>query len=223
MEKSTNMIRKRILIITGGYIEDGFLESLLLKESYSMSIAVDRGLLAVDSLKIKPDYIIGDFDSVPLEILSKYKDKAIPIEKYPAMKDKTDTQIAFEMALTYKPFLIDLVGATGSRMDHTISNINLLMLALNQGISARILDPNNKIYLKNNSFTINKSNQYGDFISLLPFTFQVKGIRLHGFKYPLNNITLSAGSSLGISNELILEEGSVEFEDGILAVYETKD
>ena len=43
------------------------------------------------------------------------------------MKDKTDTHIAFEMALSYKPSVIDLIGATGSRMDHTISNIDLLM------------------------------------------------------------------------------------------------
>lgn len=223
MDKSTAINNKRILIITGGYIDEEFLESLLLKEQYSMIIAADRGLLTVDRLKLKPDYILGDFDSVPLELLSEYKDKEITIETFPTMKDRTDTHIAFERALEYKPSLIDLVGATGSRMDHTISNMDLLMLALDQGISARILDTNNKIYLKNESFIINKYDQHGDFISLLPFSLQVKGLELHGFKYPLNGITLTAGSSLGISNELMSEEGRVEFEKGILAVFETKD
>ena len=223
MYKSTEVNDIRILIITGGHIDEEFLRSLLDKEMYSLIIAVDRGLLMADRLNVEPDYIVGDFDSVPMNLLNEYKTKGIPIETFPRMKDKTDTHIALEMALTHKPLLIDLVGATGSRMDHTISNMDLLMLALNQGICARILDNNNKVYLMKNSFTINKKNQYGDFISLLSFSYQVKGLKLNGFKYPLNGITLTAGSSLGISNELVSDEGRVEFDEGILAVFETKD
>lgn len=223
MYKSTEVNDIRILIITGGHIDEEFLRSLLDKEMYSLIIAVDRGLLMADRLNIHPDYIVGDFDSVPMNLLNEYKTKGIPIETFPRMKDKTDTHIALEMALTHNPLLIDLVGATGSRMDHTISNMDLLMLALNQGICARILDSNNKVYLMKNSFTINKKNQYGDFVSLLSFSYQVKGLKLNGFKYPLNGITLTAGSSLGISNELVSDEGRVEFDEGILAVFETKD
>lgn len=223
MKKSTEVMNEKILLITGGNIEEAFLEDLLMNEKYSLIIAADRGLLTADKLNIKPDYIIGDFDSVPPYLLSEYKTKDIPIETFPRMKDKTDTHIAFEMALKRNPSSIDLVGAIGSRMDHTIANIDLLLSALNQGVSARILDGYNNIYLKNNSFIIDKKNQHGDFISLLPFSYQVKGLRLYGFKYPLNGITLTHGSSLGISNELEAEEGRVEFEEGILAVFETKD
>lgn len=220
---STESNNKKILIVTGGYLEEEFLQTLLSKEKYSIIIAADRGLLALDILSIKPDYILGDFDSVPLDVLAKYKGKTIPIDIYPSMKDKTDTHIAFEKALSLNPSIIDLVGATGSRMDHTISNIDLLMLALNQGVSARILDSNNKIYLKKDSFSIYKEGQHGDFISLLSFSFQVNGLKLHGFRYPLDGITLEAGSSLGVSNELVSEEGRVEFDDGVLLVLETKD
>ncbi len=223
MYKSTEVNDIRILIITGGHIDEEFLRSLLDKEMYSLIIAVDRGLLMADRANVQPDYIVGDFDSVPMNLLNEYKTKGIPIETFPRMKDKTDTHIALEMALTHNPLLIDLVGATGSRMDHTISNMDLLLLALDQGICARILDTNNKIYLMRDSFVINRNNQHGDFISLLPFSFRVKGLKLNGFKYPLNGITLTAGSSLGISNELISEEGRVEFDEGILAVFETKD
>ena len=143
MGYSTETNNKRILIISGGYIDEDFLKSLLDKEKYSLIIAADRGLLSADRLNARPDYIVGDFDSVPKEILSKYKAEEIPIETFPRMKDKTDTHIAFDMALTHNPWSIDLVGATGSRLDHTISNIDLLMLAENQGICASILDSNN--------------------------------------------------------------------------------
>lgn len=223
MEKSTHINHCKILIITGGYIDENFLKSLILKEKYSMFIAADRGLLAADRLGIQLDYILGDFDSVPSELLSKYKTQSIPIKSYPRMKDKTDTQIAFEMALSYHPLSIDMVGATGTRMDHTMSNMDLLMIAVNQEVDARILDVNNCIYLKRKNFVIKKEDQHGDYISLLAFSYRVKGLSLNGFKYPLDDITLSATSSLGISNELVEDEGRVEFEEGILAVFETKD
>lgn len=223
MNKPTQLNEKKILIITGGYVDEEFVKSLLLQEEYSIIIAADRGLLTVDRLKLEPDYILGDFDSVPRGVLLKYKDKAIPIETFPTMKDKTDTHIAFEKALELNPSLVDLVGATGTRLDHTLSNMDLLMLALDKGVCARILDFNNKIYLKRKSFIVNKRDQHGDFISLLSFSLQVKGLRLEGFKYPLDGITLKAGSSLGVSNELISEEGRVEFDEGILAVFETRD
>jgi thiamine pyrophosphokinase len=199
------------------------LKSLIDQVNYSLVFAVDRGLLAADKLKIEPDYILGDFDSVPEDILLKYRTMSIPIISFPKMKDKTDTQIAFEKAIEHNAKVIDLVGATGSRMDHTMANMDLLMLGLEWGISASILDPNNKIYLKKESFVIRKDDQHGDFISLLPFSFQVKELVLKGFKYPLDGIVLTAGSSLGISNELIEDQASVEFEEGILAVFETRD
>ncbi|MDI9508343.1 MAG: thiamine diphosphokinase [Clostridiales bacterium] len=215
--------QNKILILTGGDIDQSFLKSLIDQVNYSLVFAVDRGLLAADKLKIEPDYILGDFDSVPEDILLKYRTMSIPIISFPKMKDKTDTQIAFEKAIEHNAKVIDLVGATGSRMDHTMANMDLLMLGLEWGISASILDPNNKIYLKKESFVIRKDDQHGDFISLLPFSFQVKELVLKGFKYPLDGIVLTAGSSLGISNELIEDQASVEFEEGILAVFETRD
>lgn len=212
-----------VLIITGGYIDETFLKTLVIEERYSIIIVADRGLLAADNLQLPIDYILGDFDSVPPDILSKYKAGATPIKTYPSKKEKTDTEIALELALEKKPSRVDLVGATGSRIDHTMANMDLLMKAINQNVNARIIDTNNRIYLKKQSFIIKKDEQYGDYISLLPFSFQIKGLTLKGFKYPLDSITLTAGSSLGISNEIIDEEGSVEFEDGILAVFETID
>ena len=169
------------------------------------------------------DFILGDFDSVPANLLSEYKNSASKILRFPSKKDKTDTEIALELALEQKPGIIDLIGATGSRMDHTMANIHLLMPALEQRVNAKILDPNNKIYLKNQSFTIKKDEQYGDYISLLPFSSKIEELTLRGFKYPLDGITLRAGSSLAISNEIMDEVAYVEFKEGILVVFETRD
>jgi thiamine pyrophosphokinase len=213
----------KILIITGGQVDEAFLKERVEQEAYSMIIAADHGLLAADRLKLTLDYIVGDFDSVPEQVLAGYRETSTPIKTFPTEKDKTDTQIAIELALMHNPSELHLIGATGSRLDHTLANLHLLLLPLQLKVDACILDKNNKIYLRQESFTLLKSRQYGDYISFLPFTGNVNGLTLIGFKYPLNHITLSAGSSLAISNEIAKEEAGVELTEGILVVFETRD
>lgn len=213
----------KILIITGGRIEDSFLVDLVKKGQYSKIIAADHGLMAADRLGLTLDYIVGDFDSVSEAVLKKYHEISTPIQTFPTEKDKTDTQIAIELALMHNATAIDIVGATGSRLDHVLANIHLLLLPMQLNIKACILDTNNRIYLQNQSFTIHKEGQYGDYVSLLPFTEKVSGLTLNGFKYPLNQITYNAGSSLGISNEIKDEAAKVEISEGILIVIESRD
>jgi thiamine pyrophosphokinase len=213
----------KVLILTGGQIEETLLKNRLAEEQYSMIIAADHGLNIADQINLSLDYIVGDFDSVSETILEKYRKISTPIQTFPKEKDKTDTQIAIELALMNNATAIDLIGATGTRLDHTIANIHLLMLPMQLNINVCILDSHNKIYLKRKSFTIIKDRQYGNYVSLLPFNEQVTGLTLKGFKYPLNSITLSPGSSLGISNEILEEEAAVEFTNGILLVVESRD
>lgn len=219
MEKEAN----KILIITGGQVKEEFLRQLVREECFTMIIAADHGLIAVDQLGIPLDYIVGDFDSVPEEILMKYRRSSTPIETFPREKDKTDTQIAIELALSHHATSIMIVGATGSRLDHMIANIHLLLLPMQKNIDACIIDGNNKVYLKQENFQIEKIKQHGDYVSLLPFSEEVRDLTLVGFKYPLNSIILTAGNSLGISNEIVADIASVTFSTGTLLVIESRD
>lgn len=219
MEQKEN----KILIITGGCVDDAFLSDCLLQEQYSMIIAADSGLAAADRLNIELDYIVGDFDSVSETVLQKYRKLSTPIKTFPKEKDKTDTQIAIELALMNHAVHLDIIGATGSRLDHVLANIHLLLLPMQLKVRASLIDGNNRIYLKQESFTLKKQEQFGDYVSLLPFTEKVRGLTLRGFKYPLNQIVLTSGNSLGISNEIVEEEASVEFTEGILLVIESRD
>lgn len=212
-----------ILIITGGQVDDGFLSELLVKKQYKLKIAADHGLMAADRLNIALDYIVGDFDSVSETVLKKYHNKSVQVKTFPKEKDKTDSEIALELALLHQAASIDIIGATGSRMDHVLANIHLLRIPMQLGIDACILDLNNKIYLKDKSFTIAKDKQFGNFVSLLPYGDRVSGLTLKGFKYPLDHIIYPAGSSLGISNEICEPEALIELSEGILIVIESKD
>ncbi len=216
-------MEKKVLIITGGQVEEAFLTELLAKNKYDRIIAADRGLMMADKLKLIPHAILGDFDSVPDEILELYQGRDIPVYTFPKEKDKTDTQIAIELALEMEASDIHVVGGTGSRLDHTLANLHLLLIPLQHGVNACILNANNKLYLKKESFTIRQEEQFGSYVSLLPFTEQVRGVTLKGFKYPLNEVVLSLGSSLGISNEITSALAEVRLSEGILLVMESRD
>lgn len=217
--------KKRILIITGGSISEEFASEYLKEQDFHTVIAVDSGLITAYKLGIAVDYILGDFDSVPGNILNDYRSKfrnAI-IQEYNPEKDATDTHIALNVSLELGADEIVLLGATGTRIDHMLANIHLLYLPLNKNIKASIVDEHNKIYMINKNTTIYKAKLHGPYLSVQPFTEKVTGITLKGFKYPLNNYTMYIGDSLGVSNEVVNEQADIILNEGILIIIEAKD
>ena len=187
-------------------------------------IAGDRGLEALYQLKIVPNHIVGDFDSVSPEILEFYKNQSqIIFHTYHPEKDNTDTDIALKLAISLKSSEITIMGALGRRMDHAIANIHILKDALETNIPCQILDEHNRIYLINKEITLEKDKIYGKYISLIPLTSEVEGLTLTGFKYPLNNYDLPIGTSLGVSNEIVENIAQIKMKKGILIVIESKD
>lgn len=187
-------------------------------------IAGDRGLEALYQLKIIPNHVVGDFDSVSPEILKFYKKQSqIIFHTYHAEKDNTDTDIALNLAIQLKSSKITILGALGRRMDHALANIHILKDGLEANIPCQIIDEHNRIYLINTSIQLEKDKIYGKYVSLIPLTSTVEGLTLAGFKYPLHDYTLPIGTSLGISNEIVTDTAHIEMKNGILIVIESRD
>lgn len=117
---------------------------------------------------------------------------------------------------------ITIIGAIGTRIDHTIANIHILKEALDKNIKARIINKNNEIWLTNKDEEIEKNDQY-KYISVIPLTNTVTGLTITGMKYPLKNYTLSIGNSLGISNEQIEKKATIQLKTGILIIIKSRD
>ena len=62
----------KTLIVSGGNVEKDFFYEIYLNNKFDYIIASDRGLEILDKFNIKPNYIIGDFDSIDKKILNKY-------------------------------------------------------------------------------------------------------------------------------------------------------
>lgn len=213
---------KNVLIVTGGNIDLELLERQIALEGSLYIIGVDRGIESLSKLNIKPDLVIGDFDSVSDGIGAIYANSPDAVILSPE-KDLTDTHAAVLEALKLKPDKITMIGATGTRIDHMLGSIALLKLCLDSGVEAVIVDGNNKIRMIDKQLKIRRDNLYGKYISCIPFSDRVTGINLTGFKYNLKDASMIKEETIGISNELGEEEGHITVGTGYLLVMETKD
>ncbi len=217
---------KTCLIVTGGKLDLAFAQSFLQKNHPDKIIAVDGGLESVDALGLVPDYIVGDFDTAKTSVIEKYRQLPFIVwEQHKPEKNETDTELARSRALTLGCSRIIFLGATGGRMDHMLGNLHALYACLERGIEAWIIDRQNRIYLLDEGKTFYRDSVFGTYISFLPYTEEVKGITLQGFKYPLDHKDIRRGWEVGlcISNELAEDQAKIVFDEGILICIESCD
>lgn len=192
----------RAVIIGSGSIRDyEYIRSKIRSDDYT--ICADGGYDHAVKLGITPDILIGDFDSV-----LKLPEETKKI-KYPARKDFTDGEIAVRYAVEHGYDDVLLLGMTGDRADHTITDI----LLLSQCKNGCILDDNNEIYMLRSSITI--SGQAGDTVSIVPVGGDLDGVTTENLEYPLNNEALHFGESRGVSNVMCGNSCTVTVKNGI--------
>lgn len=216
---------KKALLISGGPVDLDFLRDYLSKERFDMVVCADAGMDAAYQLGMKPDHILGDFDSASQETLSYFRKQGCPIETFPAQKDATDTELALDFILSELAEKIVIVGATGRRLDHFLGNLHILHKAVEAGVVCSLVDPYNRITMTDHPMNLYREQLYGSYISLFPFAGPVGGLCLSGFAYEVEDFTLKPGSSRGISNELAQgkNEAKIRFTDGILLVIESRE
>lgn len=213
----------KTVIVAGGTIDTGFSLDFCKKENFKYIIGVDAGTKFLYENSIRPDVIVGDFDSLSPEILFYYEESGIPVRRFQPQKDASDMEIAVKTALDAGSTQLYILGGTGTRLDHVLSNIQTLAIPEKLGVRSFLIDANNRIRLLMQPLTIKKEQQFGKYVSFFPLTTVVTGVCLEGFAYPLNNHTFTSEDSLGVSNEIKEEEVRIAFKEGILIMVESRD
>ncbi len=191
-------------------------------EQCELIVGVDKGCNYLFDAKVKPNYIVGDFDSSNLEIIDEMVKQGVVKYQYQCEKNFTDSEEAFELAASKNAKKITFLGATGQRFDHTLGNLGLLLKALNVGIYSEIVDDRNKMFLINKNTVVKRDNEY-KYISFLAYNNTVEEFSIKGAKYNLDKYTLEIGDSRTVSNEFITEEINLEISNGIILVIYSKD
>ncbi|ODM25597.1 thiamine pyrophosphokinase [Clostridium sp. Bc-iso-3] len=208
------------LIVCNGSIIDYSYHRKFFDEA-DFIVCADGGALHLQKLGIKPDVLLGDFDSIEEGYLEYYREQKVTILKYPTEKNMTDTELAVDTAIErgYKDIVI--IGGTGTRLDHTLSNIFLLRQMLDRGVRGRIVNEYNEIFLIDDCTEVKAEEGY--YLTLLPLTSKVEGITTKGLYYPLKGETIEMGSTRGVSNCFVSQEAQISITSGVLMVIKTRD
>lgn len=191
-----------------------------------LTIAADKGVENALAAGIRIDRILGDFDSIDRETLRTVREQHLPETDFPPEKDFTDTELALALAMDEAgpDGEILVLGASGSRLDHTMANIFLLKQPTDRGLTCTMRDDHNRIRLLKGpaDMTIVHDPEW-PYISLLPVFGYAEGVTLEGFAYPLEKAVMEPGVSLGVSNQLRQEQGKISVEKGYVLVIRACD
>jgi len=201
------------LIFAGGNITDyDFIEKY--EGFYDIIICADSGALHALNAGLKPDYLIGDMDSISEDVMERVKKLNTEIICYPKEKDFTDTELALEYALKLGVKSAVILAGVGTRPDHSLANIFLLVRYLEKGIDLVIADRDFEIFVIRGEKEIN--GEKGGILSLIPLKGDAEEIYTEGLYYPLRGESLLFGTSRGISNVFIKEKAKIKVGRGIL-------
>jgi thiamine pyrophosphokinase len=208
-------VKKRAVIFANGVINN-LDDALSLLLPGDILIAADGGGRHCRQLGLRPDILIGDFDSLDQPELEAFQAAGAEIIRHPARKDYTDLELAIRHAQVIEVDEILVLGALGARWDQTMANLLLPAAADFAETPIRLMDGVQEVLLVRGGDELEIRGQPGNTVSLIPLGNDARGITTHGLEYPLNNETLYFGATRGISNALLGQSASVKVEAGLL-------
>ena len=164
-------------------------------------VVLDEAIHRVMDMGMKADVLLGDFDRAAdggdLD-LEAVRAAQYPIEIVPAPdQNKTDLEKGIDFLIERGFPAVNIVWATGRRMDHTITNLTNIV-RFKSKIKVTLIDDYSVVYPLVGKFE--KWYAKGTPISLIPVG-TVTGIQTEGLLYNLHNESLTIGYRTGSSNE----------------------
>lgn len=176
-------------------------------------ICADGGVDTALRYGIKPDLIIGDFDSLqgPLP-------QGVEVVRLKPEKDETDIHAAIREGIRRGCTDFALLGATGGRLDHSFANFCLLQYLVSQGCRAVLADESSRIFLMPGG-RLNLTKMIGSIVSVFPFGGAMCTVSYEGMKYPLSEHPLYSDNPLGVSNEIVSDAAQIVVHTGNALVF----
>lgn len=186
----------------------------------SFIISADKGWRIAEKHGIQPDLYIGDWDSSDMPNADISKVITLPTEK-----NDTDTHYAAKWAVKHGYEKIIITGATGGRLDHTAANINTLFYLTKNCKEAKLYSENETVMICKSGCTVGfeKAEYENSYISVFPYGKRAFGVTEKGFKYPLENASLSSSYPIGVSNRISEKNAYISVKNGDLLIIAQKE
>ena len=201
---------RRCVIIGGADINQYETVRKQLRED-DFFVFCDSGLKHREELGVKPDLIVGDFDSYERPDCAR-PEMDVEIIELPREKDDTDTFFATKEMVRRGAEEFLLVGVIGGRLDHTLGNLSILFMLDTAGKTAKAIDDYCEMEIvsakagKPGITTAPGSACIDDefsFFSVLNITGEAEGITIRNAKFPLEDGQIDWDYQYAVSNEVL--------------------
>ena len=182
--------------------------------SADIFIAADGGGNRSRELGTTPDVVIGDLDSFESQPGDDFE------VIFQAEQQTNDLEKALRLARNKKATHIQVLGATGYRLDQSLKNLSVLKQFTPHFDQLVIEDNYGKLFLLPPRFA--SGLPIGSQVSLFPLSGKVEGIKTSGLKYPLNDESLENGVRDGSSNEVVGNPVEISHRKGDLLIFIAK-
>jgi thiamine pyrophosphokinase len=176
-------------------------------------VCADGGANHARTLRITPDVILGDLDSITSSTKKFFAHiPTLLIED----QYSTDLEKAIAFCIKRKAKTVDIIGALGERIDHATGSLGCFKKFRND-IRLRFHDAHGVLSLIDKRISI--TTKKGKKLSLIPVE-RCTGITTSNLKYGLKNAVLELGVREGISNEATSTRVSITVRTGTLLLYQ---
>lgn len=203
---------KKCIILANGKPPKKSLISFFQRKGLNKLICADGGANSALKMKLVPDVIIGDLDSIYPKALKEFKSlsKIIKLNR----QNDTDVEKCLKYAISKNFDEALLVGVSGNRLDHTFCNIGIV-LKFFWKIDLSLIAENS--FLKPYQGKIKLKTIPGETISIYGFDRKTK-ISSKGLMYPLKKVALPFGERESTSNIATGNEVELRINGGVAFV-----
>ena len=182
-----------------------------------LQIAADAGLHLCERLGVRPDVVLGDFDSMDV--------RQAPADciRVPVEKDDTDTMLAVKTGLERGETEFHIYGGMGGRRtDHTIANFQALLYLARRGAQGWLYGQGER-YTAVCGGTVTFPARDRGILSVFCLGADARDVSIQGGQYPLHHAVLTAEFPLGVSNHFVGRPITMSVRDGSLLIGVVED
>ncbi|WP_417887018.1 thiamine diphosphokinase [Zunongwangia sp.] len=179
-------------------------------DSFKKIYCTDGAYDKLSDLKIQPNVVSGDFDSVNQHKIAI----SVKVIETPD-QNATDFEKSLRIIIEEGYKSVAVYGCSGLEQDHFLGNLNSMLHHYNE-ISIRCFDDFGCYFFAEKLTEIHGFKR--EIISLFPFP-EAKNIYSEGVKYPLYNEDLAITDRIGTRNTITEDVAKVTFEFGNLLVF----
>ncbi len=213
----------QFLLVAGGILSDaGALHRQILINQYDFVLAVDHGFDHCRSLGLIPHLLMGDLDSI--EAQGDLTEYLCEIHTFAPEKDETDLRLAVDYALAHGASSIDIICATGGRLDQFMGNLSLLEYidTVAPALCVRLIDEMNVIQLLTPEMGCQQHQNRSKYLSIIPLSAEIC-FSGEGLQYPANHLTVKRTEMVSISNEAVSDRFSITLHSGKAYLIQAKE